>query len=122
MDTYIMTFVNYEALALPTSNTLASSMVERAILQEMLDHNLTLADFNWSGGYSVENTRSYLTQPYNFKAVVEIRMPMDLSMMKSQENIYQYCLKALQTKKVHLRKIEQFVETHQSIVCLTSQN
>ncbi|WP_154652499.1 hypothetical protein [Flavobacterium rivuli] len=107
MYTYTMTFVYEGELGLPKKSLKDKAGVSSIILKKMAEHELTLADFNWSGNYNKENTLSYLNEPYHCSAVIEMRLRLDLNSLQSRETIYERCIIALKKKELILHHSQE---------------
>ncbi|RWW91762.1 hypothetical protein [Flavobacterium cerinum] len=106
MHTYTMTFVTGDIMGLP-SDTESNEMIIRAIVTEkLIKQEFELADFNWSGSYTFDNSLSYLNEPYQLNAVVEVCVKLDIVTMRSREAIYARCLHALKLHEVLLKRIK----------------
>lgn len=126
MYTYTMTFVYEGELGLPKTSLKHKKDISDIVLKKMTDHELILADFNWSGNYNMENTLSYLDEPYRCGAVVEMRLQLDMKIIQSRDAIYERCITALQQKELFLHHSEEVVEPtanrHQNIISFDMKN
>ena len=121
MYTYTMTFVYEGELGLPKKSLKDKAGISSVILKKMARHELTLADFNWSGNYNKENTLSYLNAPYHCGAVIEMRLQLDPNSLQSRETIYKRCITALKEKELILHQSQELTDPvlnkHQNIFC-----
>jgi len=107
MYTYTMTFVSCDNIGLPADDDVFSGNIISGIVTEKLNkHELELADFNWSGAYSFDNSLSYLMSPYKFNFVVEVRVKLDVTTIQNRQAIYDRCLEALKKDEVLLKRVE----------------
>jgi len=119
MYTYTMTFVYEGELGLPKKSLKDKAGILSIILKKMTHHELTLADFNWSGNYDKENTLSYLSAPYHCGAVIEMRLQLDPNSLQSRDTIYERCITALKQKELFLHHSQEITDPalnkHQNI-------
>lgn len=113
MNTYTMTFVSGDIMGLPTEVEPSDKIISGLVTEKFSNHELELADFNWSGNYNIDNSLSYLLEPYKCNVVVEVRMNLDLITMQSRRAIYERCLKALILHEVFLTGV-RCLQSHQS--------
>lgn len=112
MDTYTMTFVDQEMLGLPPDATHHKSEVRDIVAEKFREREFMLADFNWDGYYDPQHSWAYLYDPYHYKAVVEIRLALDINALSSREAIYEKCLAALKMGELVVATTE-IMENHQ---------
>ena len=114
MYTYTMTFVSGEEIALPESTVFQEKVICDMITEKLARHEMVLADFNWSGAYSFNNSLSYLKSPYCVKCVVEVRITLDSTTILSREAIYNRCLQALKQQEVLLKR-SHYIKNKKSV-------
>jgi len=120
MYTYTMTFVSEQPIGLPKEVISRHDVVKSAVVEKLAIHEFELADFNWTGAYSFDNSLSYLQEPYRLKCVVELRVRLDDTILKDKEAIYQRCLEALNRQEVILKYSRYINEPAQNEKCLIS--
>lgn len=118
MYTYTMTFVSEQPIGLPKEIISCHEDVKSAVAQKLALHEFELADFNWTGAYSFDNSLSYLQEPYRLNCVVEFRVRLDSTILSNREAIYQRCLEALTHHEVILRHSHYIDEPAQSKKCI----
>ena len=109
MYTYTMTFVSEQPIGLLKEAISRYDVVRSAVVQKLKHHEFELADFNWSGAYSFDNSLSYLKEPYRLNCVLEFRVKLNETILKDKKAIYQRCLEAL-TKQEVILKNSHFID------------
>jgi len=126
MYTYTMTFVYEGELGLPKKSLKHKEDISCIILKKLSNHELILADFNWSGNYNMENTLSYLNEPYHCGAVIEMRLNLDINIIQSRDAIYERCVVALKQEELFLNKSQELVDRrlnkHKNILSFEMKN
>ena len=108
MYTYTMTFVDQKELAL-TPASQDNSTIHNIVLKKFKVREFILADFNWFGNYDPAHSGDYLKEPYLFNAVVEIRLPLDVALVASRDEIYDRCIAALEQGELAIQQSEMSV-------------
>jgi hypothetical protein len=103
-----MIFVTGDFVGLPSKAESYDMIIPRIVIEKLSKHELELADFNWSGAYSYDNSLSYLNEPYKFKMVVEVRVKLDIAILQSRQAIYERCFQAVKLNEVLLKRFECF--------------
>lgn len=120
MYTYTMTFVSERPIVLPKEVISRHEDVRLAVAQRLAHHEFELADFNWTGAYSFDNSLSYLKEPYRLNCVVEFRVRLNSSILSNREAIYRRCLEALTHQEVILKQSRYIDDTAINGKCIIS--
>lgn len=118
MHTYTMTFVSDDALGLPAVAESRDQIISGIVAEKLSKHQLELADFNWSGNYNINNSLSYLSEPYKCNVVVEVRIKLDLFTIQSRKAIYDRCLDALILHEVFLTGVKCLHTNKSDLKCV----
>ncbi|RWW91807.1 hypothetical protein [Flavobacterium cerinum] len=118
MNTYTMTFVSGDVLGLPADTEPRDRIISGIVTEKLSKHELELADFNWSGNYSFDNSLSYLSEPYKCNVVVEVRINLDLNTILSRKAIYDRCLDALMLHEVFLTGVKCLDNNQSDLKCV----
>jgi hypothetical protein len=105
----MMTFVNEKELGLSLNHIDKNFNLKKIVVEKLTNREFILADFNWAGNYDTNNIGSYLKEPYQCNAVIEIRLNLDFATISNRHAIYDRCLAALNKDEVVLMKSEQHI-------------
>ncbi len=100
MYNYTMTFYCRDCLTIPDDGRLRRKHLLVQVLEKLLQHRLELVDFNLTKNY--HTYPEYPTRGGKHKTLVEIRLDLNRSDLKSRETIYNRCLDAMQHDELYL--------------------
>jgi len=118
MYNYTVTFVSNSTAGLTDCCEPQSAVIASLLAEKLCRGEFELADFNWSGNYSPDNSLAYLERPYKIKAVVEVVLVLDRITLQSREAIYERCLAAVLHNEVQLQHYDIFGSSRPELKCI----
>jgi len=116
MHNYTMTFMYDGDFDLPNDPEERAERLPSMVLDKMEKHDFELVDFNLSENYDNHVIDSYIKDPKLHRAVVEIRLDMSRSDMKSREAIYARCLQAMRDGNLSVSRAHENDDPEQGLL------
>lgn len=117
MDNYTVTFVYDGSFDLPDDPQEIDEKVPGMVLEKLEKHEFELADFNLTQNYDDEYAESYIeTDPYRHRAVLELKLDLNIRDLNSREAIYHRCLDAVKHGELHLCRAYENDDKEQGIL------
>ncbi len=102
MHNYTMTFKYDGEFDLPDKPEARERDLAAMVLEKLESHQFELIDFNLSENYDRDNVKAYIKDPLIHRSVLEIRLDLSMSDLKSRSAIYNRCLAAMQDDELLL--------------------
>lgn len=104
MHNYTMTFKYDGEFDLPDEPEVRDRELPAMVLEKLEKHQFELVDFNLTENYDREHAKVYISDPYIHRSVLEIRLDLSMTDLKSRKSIYTRCLDALQDDELNLER------------------
>lgn len=104
MHNYTMTFKYDGEFDLPDEPAIRDREVPAMVLEKLESHQFELVDFNLTENYDREHARVYINNPLIHRSVLEIRLDLSMSDLKSRNAIYSRCLNAMHGDELFLER------------------
>jgi len=88
MHNYTMTFTYDGEFDLPDDEDTRNKEVPVMVIEKMETHKFQLVDFNLTENYDREHSKVYINDPLIHRAVLEIRLDLEIKDMKNREAIF----------------------------------
>lgn len=116
MHNYTMTFVYDGDFDLPDAPEIRDSELPRMVLDKMEQGHFQLVDFNLSENYDRHIIDTYIKDPSLHRSVLEIRLDMSRSDMKSRDAIYSRCLQSMRDGELTLSRAHENDDPEQGLL------
>ena len=100
MFNYTMTFKYDGEYSLPNELRARAREVPKMVADKLENGEFEMVDFNLSENYDPDNAERYITNAQINRLVVEIRLDLTATDLKSRDAIYSRCLKAMKAGKL----------------------
>jgi hypothetical protein len=118
MYNYTMTFVYDGEFELPNELRARARETPLMVLEKMQRKEFEMVDFNLSKNYDPANAERYIADHSINRLIVEIKLDLSTTDLKTRESIYERCLKALKQGKL---KLEDAIENeNEELGCMQS--
>ena len=104
MHNYTMTFKYDGEFDLPDEPDARDRDLPGMVLEKLENHHFELVDFNLTENYDREHAKVYIDNPFIHRSVLEIRLDLTMSDLKSRNDIYSRCLNALHDDELLLER------------------
>lgn len=104
MHNYTMTFKYDGEFDLPDEPDARDRDLPGMVLEKLENHHFELVDFNLTENYDREHAKVYIDNPFIHRSVLEIRLDLTMSDLKSRNAIYSRCLNALHDDELLLER------------------
>lgn len=104
MHNYTMTFKYDGEFDLPDEPDARDRDLPGMVLEKLENHHFELVDFNLTENYDREHAKVYIDNPFIHRSVLEIRLDLNMSDLKSRNAIYSRCLNALHDDELLLER------------------
>jgi len=116
MHNYTMTFIYDGDFDLPDAPEIRDSELPRMVLEKMELGHFQLVDFNLSENYDRNIIDTYIKDPSLHRSVLEIRLDMSRTDMKSRDGIYSRCLQAMRDRELTLSRAHENDDPEQGLL------
>ena len=104
MHNYTMTFKYDGKFDLPDEPDVRDRDLPAMVLEKLESHQFELVDFNLTENYDREHANVYIDNPFIHRSVLEIRLDLSMSDLKSRGAIYSRCLNAMHDDELLLER------------------